>query len=451
MNIIDRHHAVLAWVVALFCLIDFNACQLQATQLSPEEQKEYELVQKGLRKHDDLLTAAGWTLTHCADKKEIKQVEKTLSLLNAFADTNQIPKLVEAGGVVRFKENVANLLKSEDPVVRGFAALLLAVVGDAGRKRDISRLLEDKQGSPPKEDDRLLYNFDRSRAAMALGLMGAKEYEPRLAALLRSSDYADRSGAALGLGYMGAKEHIKDLAKLLSDHENQVQKAAMQALAELGATDCAKDIAKLLTSFGDPSVYETACYALVRLNATEQARELAALLDDRFRKGNASKALALLGAKEYTKDIARLTEDSEPLVRCDALIALGILGAKQQAENIATHLQDQTPYVRAYAAVGLLLMGDQKHSRGVEEVVMAGIKLPEIASDRVDTTPYFAARIKLHPVVAERQQGLVTRTVQEWQRMHDSQKKLQQDGAANGSQPIRSETNRTSSAAGSRR
>src|SRR5262249_932032 len=159
------------------------------------------------------LTAASWTLDHCADQKEIKQVEKTLSLLAAFADTNQIPKLVEAGGVGRFKENVANLLKSEDPVVRGFAALLLAVLRDAGHKRDIARLLEDKHGSTPKEDDRLLYNFDRSRAAMALGLMGAKEYAPRLAALLQSSDYADRSGAALGLGYMGANEHIKDLAK----------------------------------------------------------------------------------------------------------------------------------------------------------------------------------------------------------------------------------------------
>jgi hypothetical protein len=70
-------------------------------------------------------------------------------------------------------------------------------------------------------------------------------------------------------------------------------------------------------------------------------------------------------------------------------------------------------------------MGDQKHSQGVVEVVMTEIKRPEIASDEVRSTAYFGARIKLHPVVAERQQALVTRTVQEWQRLHGSQKKLQ--------------------------
>ena len=70
-------------------------------------------------------------------------------------------------------------------------------------------------------------------------------------------------------------------------------------------------------------------------------------------------------------------------------------------------------------------MGDQKHSQGVEEVVMAGVKLEENASNDVRSTAYLGAHIKLHPVVAEREQGLVTRTVQEWQRMHGSQKKLQ--------------------------
>jgi len=56
---------------------------------------------------------------------------------------------------------------------------------------------------------------------------------------------------------------------------------------------------------------------------------------------------------------------------------------------------------------------------------MAGVKLEENASNDVRSTAYLGAHIKLHPVVAEREQGLVTRTVQEWQRMHGSQKKLQ--------------------------
>lgn len=427
------------------------ASQTLSAQLAPGEQKDYELLKKRFRIHEDLLNAAAWTLCHCADEKEVKALEKTLNLLQAFSDTNQVAKLVDAGGIKTFKNSIATLLKNKDPVVRGFGAILLAVIGDPAYKSEIAGLLADKSGRPPKEEDRLLYNFDRSRAAMALGLMGAKEFAPRLSVLLRSSDGTDRAGAALGLGYMGAKEHINDLAKLLSDDEDQVQAAAMQALAELGAADCAKDIARLLTSLGDPSVNETACYALVRLNAKEQARELAALLDHQFRKGNAAKALALLGAKEYTKDIARLTEDSEPLVRCDSLIALGILDAKEYVKDIAAHLRDKEPFVRAYAAVALLLMGDQEYSQGVEDAVLTEMKLPEIASDGVDTTAYFGVLIKLHPVVAERQQRLVARAVQEWQRINRSPKRLQQDGPANRSQPVQLGTNSTLLPAGSGR
>src|SRR2546422_2082522 len=69
------------------------------TTLPAGEQNEYELVQKRLRNHEDLLTAATWTLCHAAGEKEIKGVEKTLNLLQAFADNAQLPKLIEAGGV----------------------------------------------------------------------------------------------------------------------------------------------------------------------------------------------------------------------------------------------------------------------------------------------------------------------------------------------------------------
>jgi hypothetical protein len=450
-----HRHTAAAFLVALCCFVtclgNTVAGQPQPQQLSPGEQKEYDLIQKRFRDHEDLLNAAGGTLSHCADAKDSQGVEKTLNLLKAFADSRQIQKLVEAGGVKPFKDNVAILLRNKDPVVRGFGAVLLALIGDAGFKSDIAQLLQDKPGSPPSGLDRLLYNWDRSQAAVALGLLGAKEYAPRLDALLRSSDPVDRAGAALGLGYMDAKDHAKDIAKLLSDDEDQVQAAALQALGELNAVEHAKDVARLLTSGGDPSVAETASYALARLNAKKNASDLVPLLHDQFRKGYASKALALLGAKEYTEDIAILIEDSDPLVRCDALIALGILDARDYDKNIGIHLRDKEAFVRAHAAIALLLMGDRKYSTEVEEVVLTEWKLPELVRDGVDTTTYFSVRLRLHPVVADRQQGLVAHTVQEWQRIHRSEKPLQQGGAATGRQPIDSETNSTSGAAGSRR
>lgn len=427
MNIAPRHRA-LPFFVALCCLViclgNIVASQGQAAQLPAGEQKELERIQNRLRDHEDLLAAAGWTLCHCADENEIKAAEKTLNFLEALASTNQPTELIEAGGIKTFKNNVATLLKNKDPVVRGFSAILLAVIGDGAYQSDIAKLLADKSARPPKEEDRLLYNFDRSRAAMALGLMGAKEYAPRLSALLRSSDGADRAGAALGLGYMGDKEYAPAVAKLLADDEDQVQTAAMQALAELDAVEYATDISSLLTSLGDPMVNETACYALAQLNAKEQASELAALLRDQFRKGDASKALALLGAKEYTRRIAELIEDNDPLVRCDALIALGILDAKEYVKNVAAHLRDKESYVSAYAAVALLLMGDQTNSKDIVEVVGIEWKSPAVASDGLDTAAYFREHIQLPPVVAEKQRQLTMRAVQEWERLNRSEKEL---------------------------
>jgi len=393
------------------------AGQPPAKQLSPEEKREYDRIRKRFRNHEGLLSSAGWALIHCADEEEVKNLEKTLQPLRAFDGSDQIPKLVEAGGVKAVKREVAKLLKNKDPVVRGFGAILLAVIGDAGCKNDIARLLEDKRGSPPAED-RFLYNYDRCGAAVALGLMGAEEYAPRLAVLLESSDDDDRKGAAAGLGYMGAKEYVNDIAKLLSDDSHHVQVAAMNALGELGAAEYAKEIAKLLRS--GPDVGETACYTLARLNAREQVKELGTLLSDRFRKGDAAKALALLGAKEYTETIAQLVEDSESLVRCDAMIALGILGAKQHVKKVAAHLQDEDTFVRAFAATALLLMGDQTNSKQVVDVVRTEWESPELASDRshgLIVPQYFSGRIRLHPVVAERQNQLTTQAVRAWKRL----------------------------------
>lgn len=416
-------HMIRASFLAFCCLIvgtaDAVAGQPPAKRLSPTEQKEYETIQKRFLdpRNEGLMNAGGWTLCHCADEKEVKKVEKALNRCQAFADSNQIPQIVEAGGITGIKGGVADLLKNKDSVVRGFGAILLAVIGDVTYKNDIAKLLKDKRGSPPESEDKLFHNFDRSRAAMALGLMGAKEYAPKLSALLRSSDDSDRLGAALGLGYMDAREYVAEIAKLLDDDEDRVQIAAMQALGELEAKEQAESIAKLLTSLGDPMLNETACYTLARLNAKEQKKDLAEVLREQFRKGHAAKALALLGAKEYTKDIAQLVEDGSALVRCDALIALGILDAKEHTISVAAHLQDGEAFVRPYAAVALVLMGDQTHTKDILALMRPEGK--DTAEFSVE--PY----IKLHPVVQDRCNQLRARVNEELKRLSQTENKLQ--------------------------
>jgi HEAT repeat protein len=279
-------------------------------------------------------------------------------------------------------------------------------------------LLADERGKTATPEGRWLENWDRGSAAAALGLMGAKEYAPKLVALLHSASEDDRVGAASGLSGMGSAEHVAEIAKLLDDKADRVRVAAMQALGALGAKQYAGQIAALLTALGDPMVGETACYTLVKLNAKEQTKDLAKLLGAEFQNGYAAKALALLGAVEYAQDIAALLEDKRSLVRCDALIALGILEAKQYTKNVAAHLDDKEEYVRAYAAVSLLLMDDRTHAKKVLDVVQSEWKDPDIARDNLDTARYFGGRIKLHPAVSKRQQQLTLRAKEAWDRLN---------------------------------
>ena len=73
--------------------------------------------------------------------------------------------------------------------------------------------------------------FDRGRAAIALGLLGATEYTSEILTVVKSSNPFDRSGAAFGLGALRATEHETIVAQLLNDEDEQVREAAKEPLA----------------------------------------------------------------------------------------------------------------------------------------------------------------------------------------------------------------------------
>jgi hypothetical protein len=181
---------------ACLCGLSSRAADATAVTLSDrtEERTEYErLKQRFLdRRNSDLLNAAGWTLAHGADENEVKKAESILKGLTAFGAQGVFEQLDRRGGVKTFKNEVASLLKSADPTMRGFAAITLAVFADPNYTKDIAALLERKS-SPDKNEDGPVDNFDRSRAAMALGLLGAKEYTAQIAELLKSRDSQERS------------------------------------------------------------------------------------------------------------------------------------------------------------------------------------------------------------------------------------------------------------------
>jgi HEAT repeat protein len=358
---------------------------------------------------------------HTATEEGFKAAAETLDLLATAENPDQILRAIEADGLNAFKAKVRNLLTNPDPIVRGFGALWLFVITGSECKQDIAKLLDERPDGPPLSERNLLHTMDRCMAAQVLGQMGAKEYAPRLLALVRSSDPHDRAAAVSGLGAMRLKEHVQEIAKRLSDDDSAVQTSAVVALAELDATEYGDEIARLLIPLGDAR--EAAIYALVKLNGPngkKWVKDIAALLNDRFDRRDAAKALALLSAREYTPQIAQLIDDPDLLARNDALIALGILDAKEYQKQIAAHLQDE-PFVRTHAAVALLLMSSQSNSDEIRDVIHAEWKLPELASSADDPAGYFSARIVLNPILKERRRQLTERAVETWKRIDRSQ------------------------------
>jgi HEAT repeat protein len=356
-------------VVALVCVLAMSAVPSRAAEVPPvpQEAATRELTPEDkeiLRElsdemNDPILSWEGWILGHCASEAGGARAGK---LFAPFGESMEAG-LAAIGGAQGLREALRGMLTDEDPVVRGFAAAMLAVVKDQDSKEKIAALLR-RPDTPPAEEWQEEYNhWDRSRAAMALGMLGAKEYTEEIVALLKDDDEYVREGAALGLGYMNAREHAKEVAELLDDEADEVRESACASLARMGARDLAPETARL---FDEEEVSQTnaaACYALAKLDAREQAGKIAGLLDDEFDSGTAAKALALLGAEDYAGAIARVLTSENPLRRQDALLALGILQARQYEDAVAERLNDEEAYVCHAAAVALVLMDSQAHAR----------------------------------------------------------------------------------------
>jgi hypothetical protein len=313
-----------------------------------------------------------WTLTHAGEsKKEVEEVIRLLTILSRSFAKQDPALLKDVGGVRGFKDRMAALLNSKDNVVAGFAATMLGISGDPRYSPAVAKLL-DKKDPPEDDEEGHAEVISRGRAAVALSLLGAREYVPRLVVMLGSRSCYDRSGAAIALGQLGAREHAKEVAAVLSDtrYKYEDDDNPIYALVEMGvAAEYAGEIAKVLQDEFRGETAETAAYALAKLGARQYAKDIVRLLGKEFRKGDAAKALAIMGAAEYADEIARMLNDKNSLNRKDALLALGVLNAAKYAPQVAKHLNDQTGFVQNYAAYALVLMGSGEHTDQVVPLV----------------------------------------------------------------------------------
>lgn len=330
---------------------------------------EWEALQKRFNepRNYNLLISGTWTLIHVS--RADAEVKELLNLVGTLSETFERQTV---GGAAGFKEKVASFLKSGDDTVGGFAATLLAATGDVGYAPRIAELLTKKE---PPEDDHTHPLTSRGRAAVALGLLGAKEYVAKLVPMLGSTNRYDRAGAASALGMLGARQHAKAVAALLTGERFRFERDAspIHALFDMGvAAEYAGAFASVLSEkLAGPEVVEAAGYALAALKAKRYAGDIARLLNHKYRRRVAAKALAVMGAAEYAPEIARmLREDDDPLHQSAALLALGVLGARKYAPEAARILREKKEdYVSRYAAEALVLMGAEEYAAEVVPVV----------------------------------------------------------------------------------
>ncbi|CAN5154647.1 hypothetical protein BH20ACI2_BH20ACI2_06180 [soil metagenome] len=316
------------------------------------------------KEHLNLLQGAMWTVTHdYADYKHMDEVLKSVfSYFEAFAKyrSGDSEPLIKLGGIVGFKDKLRIWLKDSDQAIRAFAAVLAGISGDQSLAPDVARLLV--AGKPVEvEDEQMIY--DRGRAAVALGMMGSTYYKSSISALLKSHNQYDRSGAISALGTFGAKEYANEIVSVMlsDDFKTDDDPSPVYFLIETGAAkDYKRQLAQAMKK-GFRELPTAAMYALVSLGAKEHAGDIAQLLRTGYRREDAMKALALLGATQFSAEIARGLRDKNGLTRSAAALSLGILDAKQYAKQVATLLRDPESYVHSYAAIALLLMNARKY------------------------------------------------------------------------------------------
>jgi HEAT repeat protein len=321
----------------------------------------------GEPRHIEILQGALWTAGHdYKDFKHTSDIQRSfiayLEAIQSYLQGDRKP-LELLGGIKSYKATLISWLNDSDPSVRAFSATIIGITGDEAMAGPLVELMK-RPGNA--EDERL---YDKGSAAIALGLLGAQGYKTDLAEVLKSKNAYSRNGAITALGMLGAKEYEKQIVSLMLQTNSLMDDhpaAVIYLLDTNTAHNYKKELAVVMRRKYIDKTAEAAMWALVKVNATEQAPAIAQLLDDRFRRADAAKALALLDARQYKGRVIELLSDSSGLVRAAAAIAVGTFQDKNDAIHVAKLFSDKDEYVRDYAATAIfMLKADRYYARAL--------------------------------------------------------------------------------------
>ena len=287
---------------------------------------------------------------------------------------------------------IPDLLKAESPELRRHAALLALQIGtvDAGCQQALLTATTDKDTSV------------QQAALMALGVCGTPQQAlPVLRKALKSPQPALRLAAVDALAGFGpdAAPAVPEILALLKDEQGLVSLHAAEALTQIGApavasivpllkdaeyqplalhmldqigpgaTTAVSELVALLKSTSDEMTKRQICLVLadLKVDAAPALPELQKILMGKMGidRPAAAYALGSIGTEPALKEIARWSDDADPLVR----IAVAAAQLRAHPEDRAIRsaalpklreaLQRPEPNVRRMAAQAAALFGPE--------------------------------------------------------------------------------------------
>ena len=165
-----------------------------STQLSVQERQEGERLIKRFNEPRSvrLLGQQLWGEIHGGGLKISEEMRNLLILIDLTSGRRPAINTRE------FKNRIASFLDSDNDDDAAFAATLLGIAGDLSYAPQIAKLL-DKRDPPADASGFVMPIGSRASAAFALSLMGAKEYVPKVALMLKSKNDYDRAWAVRAL------------------------------------------------------------------------------------------------------------------------------------------------------------------------------------------------------------------------------------------------------------
>jgi len=390
----------------LFFLLAVFSCQIpgRAQTLDqsdvPFDPNNIEAVHSRFSEHLPQLMGMMWSLSHnYSDKSAVDKVINDLTDFLTAIRSNDQEALTKLGGLNGVKDRFAAFTKSDDSVVRGFSAVVLGSFGDKKYVPAIANILEGDFKF--KDEFAQMTDVSKGQAAIALSMLGATEYENKVLELLKTGNDFNREGAITALIGLGGRKHAKAVVDLMLDKNAYAlnKLAPLNFLIETGAApDYKRELIALMRQSFDSEQRTAIMFLFVRIDAKDTKPEIAKLLTVDFVKGDAAKALAMMGATEFEDKIALLLSDKRSLVRKDAALALGILKSVKYAGALGKLLSAKEDFVRLYAAIALVMMDAKPFLSKAVPIV-----------DRFNQQRVFLNMGDFHPFVADRAQTLIDR------------------------------------------